>query len=417
MALLRPFRGLRYTPVAGPVEGLIAPPYDVVGPAERAHLAARNAHNAVHLELPEPDPAAGLDRYEAAAALLAAWRSQEVLRQDPVPALYPYRTTTPAGRRSTGVIGALTIGDDVLPHEQTLPKARSDRLDLLRATDANLSPIWALSLEPGLTAAFEPQGPPTTDAVDDDGVRHQLWVLDDPTAAEAVTRAVGGSPLVIADGHHRYETARAFRDERHDAGQGRPGDGAVMALVVELAPEQLHVGAIYRLVGGVAPGTDVPAALSRWLAVEPAGPVTEELVGRLSASGALAAVTAEGVWELGREPAVAGVTVGDGATGDPDLDVELLDRAIKDLPGAHVSYCARWEELLATVRSGEAQVGLLVPPVTVAQIAEWASAGRRMPPKTTYFVPKPRTGMVIRSLGTDLGPDPGPGTQAGATPG
>ena len=157
--------------------------------------------------------------------------------------------TDSAGRSTTGVIGALGLAEpgdegDVLPHEQTLPKPKSDRLDLLRATRANLSPIWGLSMAAGVTATFDPtDDEPVADVYDDDGVRHQLWVLSDPDAVAAVRESVGSAPVVLADGHHRYETARAYQAECRAANGGQPGPyDFVMALVVELAEEQLNVG-------------------------------------------------------------------------------------------------------------------------------------------------------------------------------
>src|SRR5580658_8734468 len=137
-----PFVGLRYDPARVSLDQVIAPPYDIIEPKERGHLAARHAANAVHVELPEADLRAGIDRYQVAAGLLAAWQADGILRADPAPAFYPYPMITPDGTSSTGVIGALGIddaGDDVLPHEETLPKPKSDRYDLLSATRANLS--------------------------------------------------------------------------------------------------------------------------------------------------------------------------------------------------------------------------------------------------------------------------------------
>ena len=141
---------------------VVAPPYDVIGPEERARLAGRHSANAVRVELPEPDHRGGLDRYEHAARQLERWQEEGILRRDPRPSLYAYRMTTSDGQTTNGVIGALGIDDrsaaDILPHEQTLPKPKSDRLDLLRATRSNLSPIWGLSLGTGLTATFEQAG-------------------------------------------------------------------------------------------------------------------------------------------------------------------------------------------------------------------------------------------------------------------
>lgn len=392
MPSFAPFHGVRYDPAVVHLDQVIAPPYDVVGSAERDILAHRSAYNAIHLELPEPDLQTGRDRYLAAGELLDAWLERRVLVPEPFPALYPYRMSTPDGAVTTGVIGALGIDDDVLPHEETMPKPRSDRLDLLRATGANLSPIWGLSLTSGMTATFDLEGPPVADAYDDDGVRHQLWVLDDPSDVDAVAQAVAESPVVIADGHHRYETARAFREQARSANGGRPGDyDAVMALVVELSDEQLHVRPIHRMVSGLPVGLDLLGLFGRFFDAVHAGPATERVVGALAASASLGLVTAEGAWLL---------TVLPGAADEAGTDLEagLVDLALRGTPDASLAYTADWHEALDAVLDGGAQAALVLRAVTVAQISSWAAARRRMPPKTTYFTPKPRTGMVIRVL-------------------
>jgi uncharacterized protein (DUF1015 family) len=190
-----PFQGLRYRPDVAPLAQVIAPPYDVISPTERAHLASRHRANAVLVELPEADLSGQRDRYVVAADLFARWQAKDLLVADPVPSLYPYRMTDTAGRVTTGVIGALGLAEpgaesDILPHEQTLPKPKSDRLDLLRATRANLSPIWGLSMAKGVTATFDPtDDDPVADVVDDDGVRHQLWVLSDADTVAEIGRA------------------------------------------------------------------------------------------------------------------------------------------------------------------------------------------------------------------------------------
>jgi uncharacterized protein (DUF1015 family) len=388
-----PFRGLRYDPGAVRLDQVIAPPYDVIGSALRTTLAHRNSFNSVRVELPEADLQRRLDRYHVAAGLLDSWIAQRVLVADPRPAVYPYRMTATDGRVSTGVIGALEVGaDDVLPHEETMSKPRSDRLDLLRATGANLSPIWGLSLSAGLSSAIEPTGPPVGDAFDDDGVRHQLWVLDDPDAVDKVTQSVAGSPVVVADGHHRYETARAYREEVRTALGGRPGPhDLVMALVVELAEEQLTVGPIHRTLRGLPEGTDLPQVLGRWFDVVHAGSATDRVVGALGQSSSMALVTADDAWLLIPRPETY-------EAAGTDLDTGLVDLGLRQLPPHEVTHRHSLEEAVTAVRSGEAQAAILLRPVTVAQIAEWAAARRRMPPKTSYFSPKPRTGMVFRRL-------------------
>ncbi len=392
-----PFRGSRYDAGAVRLDEVIAPPYDVVGSSERDLLAHRSPFNAIHLELPEADLVSGRDRYVAAADLLDSWLERRVLVEDGAPALYPYRMTSPDGAVTTGVVGALEIGEDVLPHEETMPKPKSDRLDLLRATGTNLSPIWGLSLTAGLTETFAPEGPPAHDAYDDDGVRHQLWVLDDPAAIRAVRDGVGASPVVIADGHHRYETARTYRDEVRRANGDRAGDhDLVMTFLVELADSQLHVRAIHRIVEGLAPEVEPAGLLGRFFDVVQAGPATDSVVGALEGSGSLGAVTPAGAWLL---------TVRAGAFDEAGTDLEagLVDLALREVPDAAVTYTARWQEALEVVNTQRAGMAIVLRPVTVAQISAWAAGRRRMPPKTTYFFPKPRTGMVFRVLSGDTG--------------
>src|SRR6202034_467635 len=268
------FRGLRYQPELAPLAQVIAPPYDVISSADRVHLASRHQANAVLVELPEADLRGGRDRYAVATDLFYRWLNEGIIAADPEPSLYPYRMTDTSGRTTTGVIGALGLAEpgeesDILPHEQTLPKPKSDRLDLLRATRANLSPIWGLSMAAGVTATFDPtDDDPVADVYDDDGVRHQLWVLSDPDAVAAVGAAVAAAPVVLADGHHRYETARAYQAECREADGGQPGPyDLVMALVVELAEDQLTVGAIHRTISGLPKDFDLVGALAPWFDV------------------------------------------------------------------------------------------------------------------------------------------------------
>jgi uncharacterized protein (DUF1015 family) len=395
MPRFEPFAGLRYNAARVDMAMVIAPPYDVIGPPERQRLASRHSANAVRIELPEPDHRAGLDRYQHAATMIQTWQEGGTLVADPGPRLYPYRMTTPDGRATNGVIGALAIDPDsaatILPHEQTLPKPKSDRLDLMRATRANLSPIWGLSLTPGLTATFLPTGPPATAATDDDGVLHQLWVVDDPQVIEAVGRAVAATPVVLADGHHRFETALTYRMEEADAGRTKPGDDLVMALVVELSDDQLQVGAVHRALSGLPDGLDLVDAFSSWFDVTRVGETTDRTVAALGETQALALIMPSGAWLLSPKDGTAEAA---GAS----LDSSMVALVIAELPDHELAFNHTWQEAAEAIRTEEAQAVVLLRPIGVDQIAEWAHAGKRMPPKTTYFHPKPRTGMVYRSL-------------------
>ena len=394
MPRFAPFTGLRYDPSRVELSKVVAPPYDVVGPEQRAALAARHSANAILVELPEPDPRLGADRYEAAAARIAAWRADGILVADPAPAFYAYRMTDGDGAVTLGVLGVLGLDDtsaaDVLPHEETLAKARSDRLELLTATRHNLSPIWGLSLAPGLTAAITPDGPPVADATDD-GVRHELWVLDDPSVTAAVAEVVDSAPIVVADGHHRLATAQTYLA---GTGAATPGADGVLALVVELAEDTLSVGPIHRLLSGLPDGYDLVDAFGRWFDVTRAGDFTDRTTAALGESSSLALVLPSGCWLL---------SPGDGTAeaAGSDLVSSMVALVLAELPDHGLTFANCWPDAVGAVADGRAQAAVLMSPVQVPQIDAWARARRRMPPKSTFFRPKPRTGMVFRSLDAD----------------
>ncbi|HEY1989953.1 MAG TPA: DUF1015 domain-containing protein [Acidimicrobiales bacterium] len=399
MPRFEPFVGLRYDTARVDMNMVIAPPYDVIEPPERKRLAGRHSANAVRVELPEPDHRAGLDQYANAHAMLDFWQQAGTLVADPEPSFYAYRMTSPNGRSTNGVIGALAIDEDnvgdILPHEQTLPKPKSDRLDLLRATRMNLSPIWGLSLTSGLTDTFASTmsaGPAQMTATDDDGVIHQVWLIDDDASIDAVRKAVGSSPVVVADGHHRFETAITYRKELAAQGDTTlPGADLIMALVVELSEDQLEVGPAHRLLSGLPDGIDLVDAFSSWFNVTKVGDLTRRTVTALGESQALALVMASGAWLLSPKDGTPE------AAGAP-LDSSMVALVIAELPDHELEFSYSWKDAAEAVTSDRAQAAVLLRPATVAQISEWAHANKRMPPKTTYFHPKPRTGMVFRPL-------------------
>ena len=398
MPRFEPFRGLRYDTGRVDLSRVTSPPYDVIGPEERARLAGRHSANAVHVDVPEPDHRANLDRYANAAVHLQTLRADGILVGDPTPSFYAYRMTAGDGQTTNGVIGALGIDrasrTEILPHEQTLSTAKSDRLDLMRATHANLSPLWGLSMSPDLTTTVVRTSPPDAVAVDDDGVRHELWAVSDPAALDTIRESVAGAPMVLADGHHRFETAVTYRAEVGSGPVGSDGFGdadAVMALVTELAPGELTVGPIHRGLSGLPDGLDLVDAFSSWFDVTRVGEPTERTVAALGESGALALVMPSGAWLLSPKDGTPE------AAGSP-LDSSMVALVIAELPDHELEFHHRWQDAAEAVLAERAQAVVLLRPVAVDQIAEWARAGRQMPPKTTYFHPKPRTGMVFRTL-------------------
>lgn len=360
------FPGIRYA--TDDLSLVTAPPYDVIDDEEREALVARHPHNAVIIDLPR----GGDDPYRDAGATFASWRREGVLTTDE-PSLYLYRMSF-EGESTLGVIGALGLEapgtGDVLPHEHTTPKAKSDRLDLLRATRANLSPIWGLSLAPGLSKLLDPD---PADALghwsDADGVEHELWRVGDEDTIARIKESVGSAPVVIADGHHRYETCLAYAAERPDL----PAATATLCFVVELAPDQLTVRPIHRLVRGVAIG-DLEEALRSEYELE------------VSETTGLALVTPDGTRSM--RPLDPG----------DDIDSVVLDRALARLGAHELTFQHGIDNVERAVQSGSADAGLLLRPVTVEQITRYADAREKMPPKSTFFWPKLRTGTVFRAL-------------------
>lgn len=391
------------------LDDVVCPPYDVISESERAALMGRSPTNVVRLELPQDDAdhledqaSGGItaipDRYEAAARILDAWRDGGVLHRDPAPAFYGYRMTftDPSGERcqTVGVIGALGLeqpGSGILPHEETTPKAKTDRLDLLRATRANLSPIWGLTPSSGLSKLAEAPEHPAEHAEDPDRVLHELWPITDRDRLEAIRSAVESQPVLIADGHHRFETALNYQRERAAAGVAAESDGFVLALIVELSPDQLTVQAIHRLLSDLPAGYGLPAALDEWFDVTPTAPVDRTILTRMDDAGALAVLTRGGAWLARPRPSVAGAAT-------HDLDSSRLDVALASIPGHHLTFQHGWDNCAAAVAAGQVDAAVLLRPAAVEQIAAIAAGGVRMPPKTTFFWPKPRTGMVIREL-------------------
>lgn len=418
MPSLLPFRGLRPDPAVALLPDVVCPPYDVISERERARLLARSPYNVVRVELPGGD-------YTGAAAVFKGWKANGSLRRDAAPALYGYRMSyrdaTGVGRETLGVMGALVLeppGQGILPHEQTTPKDKSDRLELIRATRANTSPIWCLCSEPGLAALFSASGPSAAgtgavaSALDDQGVTHEIWPVYDSAVHQSAARLTSAAPLLVADGHHRYETALTYLDEVRAAQasgvEARAGSGenaalspinaggssdalgpaAVLSLVVELSDRYLQVMAIHRTVSGLPAGSDVLAAFRGGFVVAPAAGAGPLLLDQMVAAGAVAVVTAEGAFLATPRPGAPSAA--------PELDSSRVDAALASLPPHQLNYEHDVAGALAGVREGRLDAAVLCRPATVAQIAATARGGARMPPKTTFFWPKPRTGMVFR---------------------
>ncbi|MDQ4070780.1 MAG: DUF1015 domain-containing protein [Actinomycetota bacterium] len=403
MPRFEPFAGVRYNLDRVELDDVVAPPYDVVGPEEKAVLEARSPYNVVRIDLPDDED--GRDRYTGARGRFEDWLAGGILLTDPGPGFYAYRMgyhdTEGNSRQISGVIGALELvapGEgDVLPHEETQHKIREDRLQLLRACRADLSPVWGLSMAEGLNdVCAAASGTPVARCTDEEGVHHRMWRLTQPGVVEAIAATVTSAPVVIADGHHRYATALAHRDERRAQGGGARGDeDLLLALVSELADGQASVRPIHRVLGGLPGDLDLPGALEPFFDVVAVDAPATALPGLMDEAGGLALIVgADRAWLL--LPGKGGGA--DGTEDDLRPDTALLDGALATLPAHTLAFDPSLDSVTAQVSSGKASAAVLLRPVDVRQIARAAVAGRRMPTKTTFFHPKPRTGMVFRRL-------------------
>jgi uncharacterized protein (DUF1015 family) len=408
-----PFRGIRYALSAetspADVGSVAAPPYDVIDDDDRATLESSDPRNSVRLILPRAGED-GRDRYQVASDCFDEWRRTGALVIDDPARFYLYEMLfedeNGRFRRTHGVIGALELpprGTDpgaagVLPHERTMKTAKSDRLSLLRATRANFDPIWVLSLTEGLSKLLVPHRLPLIAYCEDsEGVTHRLFPLTLHQDIAAVSKDVAAAPVVLADGHHRFETACAYRDERVAAGLDDPGAERIMAFAAELADDELSVQPIHRLLLGLD-GVDVRTALNGAFTVLDAGANTPERVielrARMRDEDALGLIDRSGLALLRPTREVT-----DTSEALSDVDSIRFDAHVRPaLPGATVTFRSDAAAVATLVEKGAVDAAVLLRPVTVAQIRAAAFARVRMPEKTTFFSPKPRTGMVFRSL-------------------
>ena len=394
MPRFEPFPALRYRP-GEPAEAVTAPPYDVLSEADVDLLAGRDPHNIVHVDVPR-----GPDCYARAAQRLAAWLDEGVLVRDPAPGftLYRMRFVDESGREraTVGVIGALEVVDDgaggVLPHERTTKKASTDRLDLTRATACNLSPVWGLSLASGLTELLREPGELLAE-LEVNGVWHGVERVTDPERLRAISALVGTADVLIADGHHRYGVARQYRDERRDAaGSGVGGAGSAettLAYLAELTAEQLTIQAIHRVYSDVDPGA-LRAALEVYFELLPAPEPGEDTLAVMAEQGRLVLlIGARAWWLVPRSGAFDDVR---------ELDGAWLEHALAELPHS-VDYQHGLTEVRARLEAGDGTVAaVLIRPTSLEEIARTAHQGVLMPPKSTFFTPKLRTGFVMREM-------------------
>jgi uncharacterized protein (DUF1015 family) len=416
LAEIEPLRALHYNlERTGGLQDVVAPPYDVIDAAQRAELEARSPYNVVRIDLP-----VGPDPYAEAGRVFRAWREDAVIVADERPAFWALDQayTGPDGRRRHrhGFLARVRVENygagRIRPHERTHPGPREDRLRLTRATKANLSPIFSLFSDPAGAAwgALEPHATdaPWAQTTDDDGTVNRLWRVEDEHAMDAVKQVVGGAELLIADGHHRYETARVYAEEVGGDGPHR----YVLMCLVALQDPGLTVFPTHRLLRGLRPDQQeaLANALRRDFEIE-----------RLQHTAELVPEHADRV-RLGyidahfrrpfmltlKDPAIADAALGDHAEPYRRLDTAVLEALVlKGALGitdddidhlAGLGYARDFEQALEAVRSAEYDAAFFMAPTPVRDVQAVAEAGESMPPKSTFFFPKVPTGLVFNAL-------------------
>jgi uncharacterized protein (DUF1015 family) len=412
VAHVEPFRALHYDlDRVGGLQRVAAPPYDVIDARQRAELVARSPYNVVEIDLPVADR----DPYAHAAAVFDAWRRDGILVRDDESALWALEQgyAGPDGRRRTrhGFFARVRVEDygpgRIRPHERTHPGPKEDRLRLTRATRANLSPIFSLYDDPAgaAWAALAPYlaAPPWGEVTDDDGTVHRLWRVADPGAAAAVTAALAHAELLIADGHHRYETARVYHAEG--------GAGHVLMCLVALQDPGLTVFPTHRLLTALddARRQALRSAIERDFEI--ASVPSEQL--EPTGNGPVRIGYLDGhhrrpLMLTLRDPAIAAAALPDKPEPYRALDTAVLEAVV--LHGAlgmseddisHLNgldYARDAAQARQRVESGAAEAAFFMRGTPVAQVRDVAAAGESMPPKSTYFFPKVLTGMVFNLL-------------------
>ncbi len=420
MAAIAPFKGLRFNrSIIQDLSEVIAPPYDVIDEKQQQEYYHRNPYNIIRLEYGQhlPGDSDKDNRYTRAAKTLQQWLSGQVLQVENQPAFYLYEQTFSFKRqtyRRSGFFAALKLeryeNKTVLPHEETLSHPKTDRMELLRHCRANFSPIFGLFPDPErqMDRLFDRFSLKETlfEFSDFTGQRHRVWAVDNPEHQQFLNDFLAPRPVLIADGHHRYETALQFSQENDLS--AAPGAGYVLAHLVSLQNPGLVVLPTHRLLSGLDQYwiTRIKQAMAEHFEIihwgNPAKHSRDKFFAELKRYGrsrpALGFVEPGNLFILLFKHAQAGSHRLDVAILKDYIFSVLLDDAEEAEVEKHVSFSHDGEKTIRAVLQGEAQVAFLLNPTPIEQVADRSYRGERMPQKSTYFYPKLPSGLVIYHL-------------------
>lgn len=423
MAKVRPFKALRFDErVAGPIGKICAPPYDIISPAEQGALYDISRHNIIRLELTR-----GEDRYNSAASTLKKWLEEGALKQDETAALYLYEEEFPLSDGSVHIINGIIsqvelreFADGViLPHEETLSKAKADRFELMSATFCNFSQIYSLyrderhEIRPLLEEIRKSE--PEVEFRFSDGILHRLWVIEETGIVSAVCDAFAEKQLFIADGHHRYETALNFKKKLVDDGYIKDENHSgnfVMMMLVDMEHEGLVIFPTHRLVSGLENFDEekVLESVSKNFEITPLGGRTIEEA--LETDGGAKRMVYIGKTDSHlltlKNPSALEAAFPDGSVFYRQLDVNLLHGLILEpvlgidkanmAAQKNLTYTHNISEAVNGVADGKYQCAFILNPTLVTEIRDVSLCGEKMPQKSTYFYPKLITGVVMNKL-------------------
>lgn len=429
MAVIKAFKGMRYdVSKAGEISKLCCPPYDIISEEQRLEYISENEYNVIRLELPKE----GENPYANASDILDMWRDKGVLIHEDKPAIYIYEEEfTAYGERKSikGIIARVKLEEFskgiILPHEFTLSKAKEDRLNLMKATNCNFSQIYALYMEGEHntleTVNANSKTAPALEFTDNDNVTHRLWIVTDEAVISKLVADFADRKLYIADGHHRYETALNYRNYCRDNGFSKEGDAQdyQMIYLVDMEHPGLVVFPTHRLVRDL-PDFDKAKALelcAEYFDITPYNGVEnmEKELEKLYNEGkkSFGFYCGDGEWYLLvlKNIEVMSELLPELCTASQQLDVTVLHTLVLEkifgidkenmANQINLTYTKFFEEAISSVDGGRFQCSFVLNPTRVTEIRDVASAGEKMPQKSTYFYPKMITGMVMNDISVE----------------
>lgn len=425
MAIVKPFKGYRFNcGKTGEISECVCPPYDIISDAQRTEYIKNNEYNIIRLELPK-----GEDMYNQAAKILDEWKASCAMERESKPALYIYEEEfTAYGQRKSikGIICTVKIEEFskgvVLPHEFTLSKAKEDRLNLMKATNCNFSQIYSLYMDNGknTTAKMDAlsKGAPEIEFTDNDNVIHRMWTVTDEAAIAEICDDFEERKLYIADGHHRYETALNYRNYQREQGNAKEGDACdyQMMMLVDMEHPGLVVFPTHRLVRDLSDFNSqkvLEDCKAYFDVTEKSGVSSMEAeLDKLYRAGekAFGFYTGGEQWTqlVLKDKDIIKTLLPNASKATQNLDVTVLHALILEkifgidaenmANQINLTYTKIFEEAISSVKEGNSQCAFILNPTRVTEIRDVASAGEKMPQKSTYFYPKMITGLVINEL-------------------